>query len=168
MEPLFVNHYTISREDFKEFQWKVGKYPLMTALMSISFVLIALSLLLSGWKENLPYLILIVLIAGLVAVSYVVNSRRLWARVVEQSNGKPVEVTVTFTEENAVNESIGSEGRIVLEYASVKKALVTKHLIILMTKAKLGHILRRDSFTVGTEKEFMAFISAKIALNSLK
>lgn len=168
MEPLFINHYTITKDVFREFQWKAGKYPLFFVIVGISFALCMFALGASGIRENIAYLILLAVLAALIVGSLFLNVKRNWARVMEQSNGAPVEVTMTFTEENALNESKGSEGRIVLEYSSIKKVLVTKNLIILMTKAKLGHILRRDAFTLGSEEEFMQFINSKIALNGLK
>lgn len=171
-EPLFINSYTMTKEVLREFHWRASRFRLVFILMATALVMVCAATipgLISGeGKQQIFLLVMVLICCGLMAFSYFFTVNMNWKRVSEQANGKPVRAIISFTEENAVNETEGLDSRVVLEYASVKKVIVTKNLIILMTRARLGHILRRDSFTKGAEEEFMKFINAKLALNKLK
>lgn len=171
-EPLFINRYTVTKDVLREFQWNAGKFKLALILVSVALGLVAAAAL-PGIIEGTggTQLILLIIAAvceALYVVAFFATVNRVWKQVCEQANGKPVEAVISFFEENTVNETIGWNGRVVLEYSSIKKVIVTKNLIILLTRAKIGHILRRDSFVKGAEEEFLKFINTKVALNKLK
>ena len=168
MEPRFINRYTMTKEMIREFQWKVGRFNVLAILCAVAVVTSTLSAIFNTGSGRFSLLIFTVFFTALLALMFFMSANGTWKRIVEQSGGAPREETVAFTEEQAYNDSAATGGRVNIDYASLKKVIVTKNLIVLKTKAKLGYILRRDSFVLGTEKEFMAFISAKIALNSLK
>ena len=53
----------------------------------------------------------------------------------------------------------GASGK--LEYCNVNKAIQTKNLIILETKAKLFYVFAKDGFTKGSKEDFVAFLQSK-------
>ena len=48
-----------------------------------------------------------------------------------------------------------------IEYGKVKYAMVTEHLIAVVSDAKLAYILEKDGFTKGTAGEMIAFLKGK-------
>ena len=167
MEPRFINSYTASKQIVREFKHKMIR-PLATAIPAavLGILMIAVGLYAREGEKILTGALLIVLGATIVIVTEW-DASRTWKMMCEQANGKPIEATITFSNEKAVNESHGMEGRIELNYADIRKVKRSKNLIILVTKARLGHMLRRDSFTLGTEEEFMEFIKERMALAAL-
>lgn len=167
MEPRFINSYTLTESIVRQFKRRMLK-PLLTAIPAA--VLGAIMLAIGVYARESHRIILgalLFLLAGAFVLVTESDVRRTWKMMCEQASGKPIEVTLTFGEEKAVNETHGLEGRIELDYADIKKVLISKDLIILVTKAKLGHILRRGSFTLGDEKSFLEFINGKRTLSGL-
>ncbi|MBO4848901.1 MAG: YcxB family protein [Clostridia bacterium] len=168
MEPLFENRYFLTMDDLREFTWRAGNH-LTFSVIAIGALIIALySAVMSRNKDMIPIAILAVLFSAYVIALFPLRVKRVWQRVCERSHGSPVETITTFTEENAVIVSNGDEQRTTVDYSSIKKTITTKNLIIIVTRARLGYMLRRDGFTVGTEEEFMSFIGGKIAANETK
>lgn len=167
METRFENRYTLTKSVVREFKYRMLK-PVLTAVLAGVFgaIMIALGVYAHETHKILLGVVLLILGAMFIVVTEA-DINRTWKMMCEQANHKPIEAIVTFTDEKAVNASRGMESRIELDYADIKKVVVTKNLIVLVTKAKLGHMLRRDSFTVGDEKGFLEFIEQKKSLAAL-
>lgn len=164
MEPLFINRFTMTKDDFKEFVRAGGRYVVQFILLAAVFGACAMLVFINGES---PWLFLVpVLLGALIIWRYFDSVNRLWAGVCEQAHGEPKEKTLTFTEECAYKGEEPSE-ETTIDYFSIKRVVTTKRLIILVTRARLGYILRRGAFVKGSEEDFLQFIKAKIALNKL-
>ncbi|MBQ4341543.1 MAG: YcxB family protein [Clostridia bacterium] len=168
MDIRFKNSYVMTKEVVREFKFKM-LHPVPWAIASAVFALLFAGLYV--YAHESVHLMCAVLLAALAVMFIVVvlaDVNRTWKQMCEQANSKTIEDETTFTDEKAVNSSHGMESRIELDYADIKRVVKTKHLIVLVTRAKLGHMLRRDSFTVGTEPEFLEFIKERRSLGKLK
>lgn len=168
MDVRFKNSYVMTKEVVREVKFKM-LHPVPWAIASAVFALLFAGLYV--YAHESVHLLCAVLLAATAAMFIVVvltDVNRTWKQMCEQANSKAIEVELTFTDEKAVNSSHGMEGRIELDYADIKRVVKTKHYIVLVTRARLGHMLRRDSFTVGTEGDFFKFIEEKRGLAKLK
>lgn len=167
METRFENRYTLTKSVVREFKYRMLK-PVLTAVLAAVFGAIFIALgIYARESSQIVIGVMLIILGALFIIITEWDAKRTWNMMCEQANHKPIEALITFTDEKAVNQSRGMEGRIELDYADIKKVVVSKNLIILVTRAKLGHMLRRDSFTIGTEEEFMEFIKERMALASL-
>lgn len=168
MEVRFENSYKMDARTVREFKYAMIR-PLPWVLLSAVFALI-FALLYVYAREPLHLLCAIVLavLPALLIFTIELDARRTWKQMQEQSGGKDIDCRLIFTDEKAENSSRGMEGRVQLNYADIKTVRKSRSLIILITRAKLGHILRRDSFTVGAEPEFLEFIKERRGLSKLK
>ena len=164
-KPLFINKYTVTKEDIREFIWAGSGYTALSVLSGVMLGACVISVL--GGGSPLIFIPAGLVIAYLV-FRYFASVKRAWERILEQAHGEPGERTVIFYEDGAEARAEKSGNVTTIDYSVIKKVVVTKRLIILATRARLGYDIHRGHFTLGTEKDFMAFISAKIALKSLK
>lgn len=74
--------------------------------------------------------------------------------------GKPIEVTVTVTEE-AIMQTNSLDSNLSLNFYDIKKAVCTKKYIYIITNAKLIYTLKNDGFTVGDKGRFLDFLRMK-------
>ena len=75
-------------------------------------------------------------------------------------HGEQLEVQILVTGDDIQNTaSNGAVNR--LEYGNIRTAVRTKKLILLLTKANLIYIFRKNTFTLGTEDEFIGFLRKK-------
>ena len=74
--------------------------------------------------------------------------------------GKPIDVTVTVTDSIIkTSNTVGSEAH--LNYNDVKKAVITKNYIFLLSKTKTAYTFKKNSFTVGNTEQFLNFLAYK-------
>ena len=167
MEPLFVNKYTLSRDDVKTHLWYAGRFLPHILIRCFGCALCAAAFF--AFSRDELFLFAAVLFAGAalgMAARYSSSVRFNWNVVCEVANGGPTDMKFSFYDEYFVRTNSANEDARIF-YAHLKSARTVKHLIVLTTKAGLTYLLRRDAFTVGSESEFIEFINRKIALNGL-
>lgn len=166
MEPLFENKYVMTKSVLREFQWRLGHYLLIAVFMGVALVCAILTCIFGSKSTGTMLLFEIAVISVLLAAMFFFIVHTTFKRMTEQAGGQSLTSVYRFAEENFTIETIPAQSSATIDYSTVKKVVVTKNLIVLKTRARLGYILRRDSFTVGTEEAFMAFINSKIANNT--
>ena len=79
----------------------------------------------------------------------------------EISNGELFTMSFDVTEQgiDMRNESTGGAYRV--GFSQIKRAVRTKSMYILVSKAGWSYVFRKDSFTKGTHEEFRAFLRTK-------
>lgn len=167
MEPLFVNKYTLTRDDVRTYIWYAGRFLPRILIMCFLCALCAAAFFAFG-RDDL-YLFAAVLFAGAalaIASRYSSSVRFNWNVACEVANGGPTDMKFSFYDEYFVRTNSANEDAKIF-YAHLKSVRTVKHLIVLTTKAGLNYMLRRDAFTVGSEAEFIEFINRKIGLNGL-
>ena len=164
MEKLFVNCYEKDRAVMKEFyRYFFFLRPLNVVayvLLGIAFVF-ALVLLILGIGVQVAVFTLgfVPFWVGLRVVSYVSTVNAAVKRN-QELFGETVNAELYVTEEGI--EDMAPTGALTkMDYSVFKQAYRTKNLLLLRTKTKLVMIFRRDSFTVGTEADFVQFLQGK-------
>lgn len=164
MDILFKNTHTRTKDVVKEmFRYLLfcrGTSITAFALFGLCFVLnIVPVFFLEFYEVNLYILIFIPIYMIIYGILYAMQVNITLKRDIE-IYGKPVDVETSVTDECIhLTASSGSVNKI--EFHSIKYAAHTKNLILLMTKAKLIVAFRKDSFSVGTKDEFIAFLKSK-------
>ncbi|MBQ4561532.1 MAG: YcxB family protein [Clostridia bacterium] len=90
---------------------------------------------------------------------YFVSTNSFIKRDAETFKGDLVITTLIFEDHITVTAPNGSV--VELEYDKIKKISATKNYILIITKARLIYILKKDGFTKGNFEEFTAFIKNK-------
>ena len=162
MEALFENSYVRNKELVKELY---RYFYLHRKLLFISYVLLFvgfianLLLYILGNEINLVAVIMVPSLYLFQFLRYLLQVNAVVKRDKEVF-GDGITVDTVVTEESIqVTASNGAVNK--LEYINVKKAVSTKNLILLRTKANLVYILKKDSFTKGTSDEFITFLKSK-------
>ena len=163
MNILFENNYTrtkeLAKEIYQHFYFKRPLNIIFDVLFGLSFIANIVSLILGQYSNNgvlifAPLFIAFQFYLYFKAVSVMIK------RDNEVNSDNPIHVETIVTDEFIRNTaSTGSVNEI--PYSKIKKAIQTKNLILLWSKANLIYIFRKDSFTKGDTAEFIAFLRQK-------
>lgn len=170
MELLFENRYVRSEQDLKAFYFKFY-FSTKYLILDVLFAVFGLYKVLPGvintsvWKipfdaSDLIWAIYIVILPIVQLIAWKRTTRLTQKREAETLNGREPEIHVSVFEDE-IHLGYVSIGESILPYTKVKKIRQTKDLIILQSGARLGYILRKDAFTVGTYPEFKVFLRRK-------
>lgn len=164
MDVLFKNTHTRTKGVVKEMfgYWLFGRR-LMIALFALWGVIFVANILPVFFFENYEASIYIVIFVPTYMIFYWI----LYAMQVKitlkrdvEIYGQPVDIETSVTDECIhLEASSGSVNKI--EFHSIKYAAHTKNLILLITKAKHIVVFGKDSFSIGTKDEFVAFLKDK-------
>ncbi len=169
MDIKFENKYTRDERVMKEFfAYHFFKKPssfitifIISPLLFVYSLYMVIALPSSYEDKNFFFLMLVVSVV-IVVISifgYYKNTKTLIAREREMNGGELFEIITSVTDDSIIQSTEKSESK--TELSCIKAVILTKNLIIFMTKTKLGFILKRDSFTVGTDKELLKFVEGK-------
>jgi len=162
METLFETRYVRNKEIAKEFfgfyYFKRKGILFWYVFMLLLFVLDVIAVICDDVYSL--YILIIVPFFFLIQIwSYFRQVRLMTTRDCESHGG---EITVeTIVTDEGIQCTSSNGGVYKVEYDKVKKAIKTKNLIILQTKAKVAYLLPKDAFTKGSAEEFIAFLKAK-------
>ncbi|MGN0518033.1 MAG: YcxB family protein [Acutalibacteraceae bacterium] len=169
MEILFENKYTRDEEMVKDiYRYFYFRRPFaifLNVLFVLYFILGVLYFILdiSGLIVTTSTYWFLIAIPPiwyvLLLFRYNINVKTAIQRDLE-IHGKPIEVTVSVTDEVIrYKQSTGSE--LQLNYIAIKKVIQTKKYIYLRSKTNLLYPFKKDSFSIGNEKEFITFLNNK-------
>ena len=162
MEILFENRYTRNREWAKEY-WTYNYFfapfsLIVNSLLAFLFVIGVFCTLTADfsilWAIFMPifWYALIVFLCN--------RNTKLTVQRDMEMFGKTIDVTVTVTNDNIkVSNTVGSEAH--LNYNDVKKAIIAKNYIFLLSKTNTAYTFRKNSFTVGNTEQFLNFLAYK-------
>ncbi len=162
MEILFENKYVKNREWAKDvFGYINFRRPLIIVFDIYFFLCIILGIVDIIVDKNINvYLFILPIVWMFLQVFIYIKNVNITLKRDLEMHGKPVEITVTITDENITTvQSTGSE--IHLNYADVKKAFQTKKYIYLQTKASLLCSFKKAGFSIGNEEDFLKFLRNK-------
>ncbi len=165
----FENKYIRDEKLMKEFfAYHFFKKPsalitnfIVAPLLFVYSLFMIIALPSSYGEKNIFFITLVssVVIVFIAFFAYFQNTKTLISREKEMNGGDFFEITTAVTDYNIIQSTEKSESKI--EFTSIKKVILTKNLIILMTKSKLGFILKLNSFTLGTPDELLDFLRSK-------
>lgn len=162
MDILFENNYTRNKELAKEiygYYYFKRKVYIFTYIVSAFVFLLELISAFLFHSFSITIFICITLVALLPCICYFSQVNAMVSRDKELC-GQEIEVKTIVTNEFIQNTaSNGSVNK--LDFDKVKRAIETKNLILLHSKANLVYIFKKDSFSLGTKKEFISFLEAK-------
>jgi hypothetical protein len=92
-------------------------------------------------------------------ISYRSQVKALVQRDREMSGGDPLCCEITVSDEEMTLTAL--ESRSPVSINNLKSAFVTENYIVVITKARLMFIFRKDSFTEGDADSFIAFLKEK-------
>ena len=161
METLFENVCVRNREVTKEIynyyffrrNWTVVAYIILGLVLAANLGVLCL--------EGEPYsrgLLIFIPLVFIFQISRYFNAVKTTVMRYEETDQTLITTTVTDEFIQMASQN-GASGK--LEYGNVNKAIQTKNLIILETKAKLFYVFAKDGFTKGTSEEFIAFLRCK-------
>lgn len=156
MEPVAVNHITVTRELFAEsheavFSFRRQKMLLYGGLVFLLFGLILLAL--QARIPNAPALYTPLLLTGAVVALWSLTLRksdlRKKYRAFQQKNGENPQRTITC-DRAGLEIDTGKEKPVRIEYTDVREWRETPHLWLLLCSGHLGVQLAKDGFETGS------------------
>ena len=165
MELRFENEFVRDESTAKEiYGYWYFKKPLMIAVyvaLGFYFLSCILGLILDfeSTKESMPILAMIVFFAVFIFISYRSQVRAMIQRDKEMSGGEPLCCKISVSDEVMTLTALESSSPISL--GNLKSAFMTENYIVVLTKARLMFIFKKDSFTLGDTESFVAFLKEK-------
>lgn len=163
MDSLFECGYVRTPEMEREFYryWFFGR-PVMIvldSLMLLSFLINVLHLIFYS-SDITSVLFVVPFYFGMLYWYYRKTVGTAQKRDLEVANGKNIEVKIAVTPDKIIqNVSTGAMNELPL--SSIKKAVVLKTQIVLISEAKMLYAFPRDSFIKGTAEEFIFFLTRR-------
>lgn len=162
MEILFENSYVRDEQMLKEiYKYLFFKRKSMVISYIILFLCFLVNLLMALFDGIFNYYILVFvpLLLAFRFFNYIYQVNIVLKRDAEMHDNEiAIEVIVTneFVQNTASNGSVSK-----LEYDKIKRVTQTKNYILLLSKAKLIYIFKKDCFTKGTPENLMVFLKNK-------
>ena len=161
MEAIFENVCVRNREVTKEIynyyffrrNWTVVAYIILGLVLAANLGVLCL--------EGEPYsrgLLIFIPLVFIFQISRYFNAVKTTVMRYEETGQTLITTTVTDEFIQMASQN-GASGK--LEYGNVNKAIQTKNLIILETKAKMFYVFAKDGFTKGSKEDFVAFLQSK-------
>lgn len=164
MKTLFKSSYVRSKKDVKEVCRYLylgrGTNIALNVLVALGVAsMIALMFLLKDYTI-LIFAAALVAIWSLQFVMYALAVKSVLKSYDEISNGEALRVDFIVTESNAwVTSSVGEDYGIPFE--KIKKIIVKKDTLLVVTGAKLVYAVPKNSFVFGNAADFLNFFKAK-------
>ena len=164
-EPIAVNQFTLTKELFYEGNKRTSKETYshfalrMVLIMTGAWIVIAAITLFT--KPSIVFLVveaLVLILASLWVAVYTPwrKRKKAYNAFLELYGEDPERTTVFFADRLVVNP----EGRkITVAYSDITKMLNTDRLLIFITSANKGILVKRDGFTTGSEETVLSAIN---------
>ena len=165
MEVRFENEFTRDESTVKEiYGYWYFKKPVMIAVyaaLGFYFLSCILGFILDfeSAKESMPIFAMVVFFAIFIFISYRSQVRAMVQRDREMSGGESLCCKISVSDEQMTLTALESSSPISL--GNLKSAFMTKNYIVVLTKARLMFIFKKDSFTLGDTESFIAFLKEK-------
>ena len=164
-ETLFENRFVRDRSAAKEiYGYWFYRRPLFVAIyvyfgIYILFWLFASANGLMSFSEGATPVIMILFASALFAFSYFSQVNTMVKRDKELSGGGQLVCEISVTDTEVIH--VAAENRQSVAFSGIKKAVLTKGYILLITEAKFMYVMKKDSFTKGECDSFIAFLKEK-------
>ncbi len=159
MEPLFEANYTRTHKLMRNFYFRAS-FPLSVILLYVFLILYMAFLLLINFSvKNIIFSLFFLLIEAFGLVLPGIKARIQIQRDRESNGGELLNICVKVTDEGISQKTAFSD--ITLDFSNIKRLIETKKSIYLITGASQLIMMPKDSFTVGTPDDFVAYIKGK-------
>lgn len=162
METLFENKY-IRDEDWAKdsYSYLYFRRPIIIALHLVFLLYLIIGIYNSITTKSFDWYFILLPVFWCVLIAFLYN--RSVKTIIKRDlkmNGKPIEVTVTVTEERLEQTHSAGAGYN-LNYEDIKKVVQTEKYIYLWSKTSLFYSLKKDAFSSGNAEEFLMFLKSK-------
>lgn len=162
---LFENKFVREKETVKEIYkyWFFGR-PIMICVYVLLGVY-ALSILLglifdpAFAGEFLVPFILLIFTGFLMLISYCSQVKTMNLRDEELARGRELFCEISVTDSEIIHSVLENQQSVSI--ASIKYAFITKNYEVVVSKAQMMYIVKKDSFTVGDADSFISFLRGK-------
>ena len=165
METRFKNKFVRDENTAKEiYGYWYFKKPLMVVVDAV-LAPYSLSCILGfivdfeSAKESMPIFIMILLFAVFIFISYRSQVKAFVQRDKEMSGGEPICCEISVSDDEMTLTAL--ESRSPVSVSNLKSAFITKNYIVVITKARLMFIFKKDAFTQGDAEGLIAFLKEK-------
>jgi energy-coupling factor transporter transmembrane protein EcfT len=163
MNILFENNHTrtkeLAKEIYRHYFFKRPLYVVVDIIFGLAFIANMVSLALGRYYINSVLFIVPLFIAFQFYLCFI-SVKAMVKRDNEVNSDKPIHMDTIVTDEFIRN--MASTGSVYeIPYSKIKKAMQTKNLVLLWSKANLIYIFHKDTFTKGSAVEFVAFLRDK-------
>ncbi len=166
---MFENEYICTKKYYKEYYiYSYLKKPIiiiLNILLSINFITNLFFIIfpqLSNIDINTAqlYIVNVLVILCIEIYIYIKNVNLAYNKDLERNNGNDIEIKLVINEDD-IKISNSLEKDINIGFKNIQKVIKTKNYFILLSKAKLGIALKKDSFIKGTVNEFEKLLKQK-------
>ena len=165
MDSRFENEFVRDEQTAKEvYRYWYFKKPVLVAVYVV-LALYAISCIIGfivdfdGAREYIPIFAMICFVVALMIVSYRSQVKAMVQRDKELSHGESLCCKISVSDEEIVLSAL--DNRSPVSISNVKSAFMTKNYIVVLTKARLMFILKKNSFTLGDCDGFISFLQEK-------
>lgn len=164
MDILFENCYTrtkeLAKEIYKYLCFKRPMYLILDIIIGLLFLANLIIVIFEKTDIDVVAFVLPVLFFALHIYTYSSHVKAMIKRDNEINHDKPIFVETVVTE-NFIRNSASTGSVNEIEFSKIGRAVQTKNLILLRSKANLIYIFRKDTFTKGTHEDFIIFLRSK-------
>lgn len=166
MEFVFVNQYFLSKEFYKEFYtyfyFKKTSLLCINLLFLIGFIIAIILLIMGNTTSAFSSCIVVVPLLWIVNLIRFVRARKIsMGRDLKTNNGEPHEVKYIVTNEEIEFYDISTGSNIKIGFSLINKLYETRNYYVLSTRTKQCCTFKKDSFSKGSPKDFLAFMTNK-------
>lgn len=169
MKTIFKNQFIYTKDYYKEYyKYICFKKPvilIIDIIFGISFIISILSMIFPNLvvldtNTAMSNIATVLILLCFQIYIFFRNKNLAYNRDLERNDGNPIEAKLLITEES-INIVTNYEKNVNIEFANIEKVIRMKNYYILVTKAKSKITLKKDSFTIGTAKQFEQFLKKK-------
>jgi len=160
-ENKFVREENTAKEIYKHWYFKKPVMVVVHVVLGLYALACILGFILDfeSAKETMPIFAMIVFVEVFMLISYRSQVKAMVQRDKEMSGGEALCCEISVTDDEITLSAL--ESRSPVSMSNVKSAFITKNYIVVITKARLMFILKKDSFTKGDANGFIAFLNEK-------
>lgn len=165
MDIIFENTLVRNKATAKRlYRYMFFRQPAMVIINLICFLCFLINLALVIWTPSTNWAVLVLVPVYFVFqyYRYASTASMMLKRDRETFGGEitlNIQVTDTHLQQAVENNENSAVSKV--ELTNIKKAVFTKHLILIYTKAKLIYVLSKDAFQIGDAEGFYAFLQSK-------
>lgn len=161
MEPIAVNHVTITRELFAESHDAVFSVKRQKMLLYAGIIFVITGLILLAFQTRIPAVSALytpLLLTGGIVIVWALTLKksdfRKKYRAFQQKNGDAASRTITC-DRTGLEIDVGSGKPLRIQYTEIREHKETPHLYLLLCSGHTGVQLARDGFETGSWEDLL-------------
>lgn len=154
---MIKNEFSYNMQLLKEFYWLSMRHVFIFLILASIFVFVLGLVFTNG-----TFLVLgiILLLFSLLYLGFmpIVLAKTNYQRLLERSSGKEVMNRVCVADGKIIIENVDTHNKVEYSLSSVRKIKEGKHIICLITKARVAIMFSKDGFLEGTQEDLYSLL----------